>query len=117
MAQTLPQDGIWQYVNKDLFVELGIDSWPPDTRTDFLERMGNILIMRLTNRLLTGILSEEQKDQLETLLTRHPNDGSALWMFLSTEVENLDQIINEEVGAFKQQMIALAKVPSTQGAA
>lgn len=117
MAQTLPQDGIWQYVNKDLFVELGIDSWPADTRTDFLERMGNILIMRLTNRLLTGVLSEEQKDQLETLLTRHPNDGSALWMFLSTEVENLDEIINEEVGAFKQQMITLAKLPSTQGAA
>ena len=67
MADTttvLPQGGVWQYVNADLFKELSIDSWPQDTRTDFLERFGNILIMRLTNRLLAGELHEEQKGQL-----------------------------------------------------
>ena len=120
MADTttvLPQGGVWQYVNADLFKELGIDSWPQDTRTDFLERFGNILIMRLTNRLLAGELNEEQKDQLETLLSRHPNDGQSLWMFLSTEVDNLDQIIGEELGQLKKQLIALGQMPNLQGVA
>lgn len=115
-TQNLPQGGVWQYVNADLFVELGIDSWPQDTRTDFLERFGNILIMRLANRLLAGELSEEQKDQLETLLSRHPNDGQSLWMFLSAEIDNLDQIVNEELGQLKKQLIALGQMPKMQAA-
>lgn len=115
-TQNLPQGGVWQYVNADLFKELSIDSWPQDTRIDFLERFGNILIMRIANRLLAGELSEEQKDQLETLLTRHPNDGQTLWMFLTTEVDNLEQIVNEELGQLKKQLIALGQMPNMQAA-
>lgn len=116
-TQNLPQGGVWQYVNADLFKELNIDSWPQDTRTDFLERFGNILIMRLANRLLAGELAEEQKDQLETLLSRHPNDGQTLWMFLVSEVDNLEQIIGEELSQLKKQLIALGKMPNMQAAA
>lgn len=116
-TQNLPQGGVWQYVNADLFKELGIDNWPQDTRTDFLERFGNILIMRLANSLLAGELAEEQKDQLETLLSRHPNDGQTLWMFLVSEVDNLEQIVGEEVGQLKKQLISLGQMPNMQAVA
>ncbi len=112
---TLPQGGVWQYVNAVLFKELGIDSWPQDTRTDFLECFGNILVMRLANRLLAGELKEEQKDQLETLLSRHPNDAQTLWMFLTSEVDNLDEIIGEELGQLKKQLISLGQMPNLAG--
>lgn len=97
-----------KYLKADLFAELGIENLSFEEQATFLEKIGEVLQARISLRLMKE-LSEDQKDQLETLLTNHPDDAVALGVFLKNEVPNLEQIIEEEVAQYKKDLIERAK--------
>ena len=93
-----------KYLNADLFVELGIERLTPEERIQFADSFGNVIHQRLIGRLMET-LSDEQKDHLEALVTKNPNDGDAMFAYLAGAVPTLDDIAKEEVAAYKKELI------------
>src|SRR3990167_7140740 len=74
---------IQKYLKADLFTELGMNNLNPEERVSMLEAIAGVLHQRVALRLMAE-LSDEQKDQLETLVTRHPDDSVAMARFLQS---------------------------------
>lgn len=100
MATKIPVE---QYLNVNLFEELGLGRLTPEEQASFLETIGGVIQQRLTLRLME-ILTDAQKDKLEAILENGQNDA-ALGEFLSKEVPNFQDIANEEVATYKKQLI------------
>lgn len=102
MPTKLPVD---RYLKADLFQEIGLTSLTQEDRVSFLEAFGNVIQQRLSLRVMKE-LSEDQKDQLETLLTNHPDDVIGLNTFLESELPNFKDIAEEEVAKYKKELIS-----------
>lgn len=93
-----------KYLATDLFAELDLGSWPDEEREAFLESFGNVIQMRIITRLL-AILDDTQKDAFEALLKDPGTDDAALAQFLMITVPTFEDIISEEIGFYKKQII------------
>ncbi|OHB20208.1 MAG: hypothetical protein A2939_03300 [Parcubacteria group bacterium RIFCSPLOWO2_01_FULL_48_18] len=95
---------IQKYLTADLFKEIHLDALTPEQRVSFLESFGNVVQQRVTLRLMEE-MPDEQKDRLEAFLGARPDDPGALAQFLISEVPNLQDVVNEEVAAYKKQLM------------
>ncbi|MBI2122341.1 MAG: hypothetical protein HYT98_04435 [Candidatus Sungbacteria bacterium] len=103
----IPVD-VKKYLKADLFAELGMNNLNPEERVSMLEAIAGVVHQRVALRLMSE-LSSDQKDQLETLVTRHPDDSVAMGLFLKSEVPNIADIVNEEAAAYKKTLIERMK--------
>jgi hypothetical protein len=85
-----------------LLNDLGISQLPDTVSHDLSEKIASSIMQAIFLRCVSG-LSELQKHELE-LLTSHGVSGSAaISDFLKTNVAQFDDIVAEEIAAFRQQ--------------
>lgn len=95
---------VQKYLKADLFEELELSRVTPEQRVAFLESFGNIIQQRIYMRVMT-ILDDNQKNQLEALLTEHADDADAVGAFLNAEIPEFQKIVEEEVASYKKSLI------------
>ncbi len=95
---------VQKYLTADLFEELELKGVTPEQRVAFLESFGNVIQQRLYTRIMR-VLDDQQKDQLDALLTAHPDDAEAVGAFLNAEIPEFYKIVEEEVAAYKKSLI------------
>lgn len=95
---------IQKYLNANLLTELGMDAMTPEEAVAFFDAFGNIVWQRIVLRL-NDALTDEQKEKLDTLLAKQPQDPQELGAFLMSEVSGFDQIVNEEVAGYKKELM------------
>ncbi|MDP3772468.1 MAG: DUF5663 domain-containing protein [bacterium] len=93
-----------QYLNADLFEELGMARLSQEQRVEFLEAFGGVIQQRLTIRLMKE-LSDEQKEQFDRLLDTHKDDAEALNSFLQKELPHFGHAMKEEIAGYKHELM------------
>jgi ribosomal protein S17E len=92
----------------DLIKELGIDKLPEEKREHVLMQMGEIIQQRTLLRLAEE-MADEQKDEFNKVLDENKEDPEKVTEYLQTNFPELDKIVMEEIGRYKQEIMDLMK--------
>ena len=88
-------------INKNIVVTLGINTLPIEQQKEAMERLGAIVYQEVMLRVL-DILKEEEKDEFEKLIEKDPNP-ELMFNFLSQKIPNLDEIVKEEAEKLRSE--------------
>lgn len=88
----------------NLLKELGIEDLPLEQKEKILLDVTTIINQNISLRLLEE-LPEEKAKELETLLTDYADDPDRLQIFFRQEVPNFDELVQEEIAKYKQQLL------------
>ena len=92
----------------DLIKELGIDKLSEEKQEKILMQMGEIVQQRTLLRLAEE-MTDEQKDEFNKSLKENKEDPEKMTKYLQTNFPELDKIITEEIGRYKQEIMDLMK--------
>jgi hypothetical protein len=93
-------------LKKNIIVELGLQELAEDRKIDLLGKMSDLIQKRVLLRAIKS-LSVTEKEDFDKLLGK--NNPQELYRFLISKVPNIDQITDEEVIAFKEEVISRVK--------
>ncbi|MEN9342262.1 MAG: hypothetical protein RIQ54_518 [Candidatus Parcubacteria bacterium] len=85
-----------------LLGDLGIAELPEAARNDLSNKIASSIMQAIFLRCVSG-LSELQKHELELLTANGPSGSAAVSDFLKTNVPQFDDIVADEIAAFRQQ--------------
>jgi len=93
-------------LRKNIIVELGLQDLAEDRKLDLLGKMGDLIQKRVLLRAIKS-LSVAEKEEFDKLLGRE--NAQEVYRFLISKVPNIDQITDEEVIAFKEEVVEKVK--------
>lgn len=93
-------------LRKNIIVELGLQDLPSDRKLDLLSKMSDLIQKRVLLRAIKS-LAVADKQQFNGLLGK--GDEAEVYRFLIRKVPNIDEITEEEVVAFKEEVIEMVK--------
>lgn len=88
----------------NLLSELGIEDLPLEQKEKILLDVTTIINQNISLRLLEE-LPEEKAKELETLMTDYADDPDRLQIFFRQEVPNFDELVQEEIAKYKEQLL------------
>lgn len=94
-------------INKNIIVTLGINKLPVEKQKEAMERLGSIVYQEVMLRVL-DILNEEDKDMFEKMVEKDPNP-EILFEFLSSKITNFAEIVKEEAENLKEEGAEIMK--------
>ncbi len=92
---------MFNQVNDNIIKILGIDVLPIEQQKEAMEKMGALVYQEVMLRVL-DVMSEEDKDAFEKLLSENPNP-EAMFAFLDEKVPNIDAIVSEEAEKIREE--------------
>jgi hypothetical protein len=90
-----------QVLQQDILKELGIDQLPQERQNEVLSVMTEVILKRLTLRLLSG-LADAQRAEFEEIAKS--GDTEKITAFFSKNVPNYEKTIQEEIELFRSEM-------------
>lgn len=100
---SLPQP-LQKALQANLLKELAIEDLPLEQKEKILLDVTTIINQNISLRLLEE-LPEEKAKELETLLADFADDPDRLQIFFRQEVPNFDELVQEEIAKYKQQLM------------
>lgn len=88
-------------LQQNILEELGVDQLPPDRQSEILSAITELLLKRLTMKVLEN-LSAEQQTEFETVCASKDNDR--VMNFFKENVPDYENLIETEIGEFRQDM-------------
>lgn len=88
----------------DLLKELDLDDLPEGDKFKFVEEIGQVIQQNIMLRVLQE-LSPDAQDQFDTLLANAGHDPDAVELFLRAEIPKFDDIVLEEIAAYKEKLL------------
>ncbi len=93
-------------LKKNILVELGLQDLPEDRKLNLLSRMSDLIQKRVLLRVIKS-LGVEDKQEFDRLIGTENEQN--IFRFLISKVPNIDQITDEEVISFKEEVIEQVK--------
>lgn len=93
-------------LRKNILVELGLQEMPEDRKLDLLSRMSDLIQKRVLLRVIKS-LSVQEKEEFDKLLGK--GNEQEIYRYLIAKVTNIEQITDEEVIKFKEEVIEQVK--------
>jgi len=90
-----------QNLQQDIIKELGIDQLPSEKQEEVLTAMTELILKRITLRILEN-LSEDQQKEFDKVVSE--GDPEKATQFLSQNVSGYEQVVQEEIAKFKTEM-------------
>jgi hypothetical protein len=94
-------------VPADLIEEIGIDQLPLEEQAAVLEEIGDALMAGILSRAVP-LLDDASKKELDTMLDSM-EDASQLEAFLNSKIINFQEVVAEEVIAFRGEALDFYK--------
>ncbi len=91
-------------LQQNIIQELSLDVLPEKEQEEAILRIGRIIFQAVLIRVMEE-LSTREKNEFDKLLREKPDDEKAILDFLKSKIPNLDEIVNEEVAAFKKESL------------
>ncbi|MFA7142019.1 MAG: DUF5663 domain-containing protein [Candidatus Paceibacterota bacterium] len=88
-------------LTKTLFNELGLENIDTEEKEKILEQTADIVLERVLLRLMNELEEEDAKD-LNELLEKGKDEEVATILY--EKFPNIDEIFNEEINKFKQEL-------------
>lgn len=89
-------------LNKNILVELDLQDLPNERQLQLLGRMSDLIQKRVLLQAIKS-LSVADKEEFDKLLGK--DDTQSVYRFLIAKVPNIDEITNDEVIKFKEEVI------------
>ena len=93
-------------LKKNILVELGLQDLAEDRKLELLSQMSNLIQKRVLLRVIKS-LSVEDKEKFDQLLGKE--NESEIYRFLIAKVPNIEEITDEEVIKFKEEVVERVK--------
>lgn len=93
-------------LRKNILVELGLQDLPEYRKLDLLSKMSDLIQKRVLLRAIKS-LSVEEKEEFDSLLGK--GNEQEIYRYLIAKVPNIEQITDEEVISFKEEVIEQVK--------
>ena len=95
-------------LKQNIINDLGIGALPKEQQEEALFSIGNIIFQKVLIKVIEN-MAEADKDAFEKLLFEKGNEPEIILNFLRLKVDNLDAIVIEEIGKFKQESVDFMK--------
>lgn len=95
-----------EILQKNIIIELGLENLPEDRKIDLLSKMSDLIQKRVLLMVIRS-LSASDKEEFNSLLGK--DDIQEIYKFLISKVPNIDEITDEEVIKFKEEIITHVK--------
>jgi len=102
MTQTQNND----LLKKNIIVELGLQNLSQDRQLELLNKMSDLIQKRVLLRAIKS-LSVEEKQEFDKILGKE--NEQEIYRYLIGKVPNIDEITDEEVIKFKEEVIGHVK--------
>ena len=89
-------------INKNIVITLGINNLPVEKQKEAMERLGVIVYQEVMLRVL-DILTENDKNEFEKLIEEDPKPET-LFDFLANKIPNLGEIVKEEAEKLREEV-------------
>jgi len=89
-------------LRKNIIVELGLQDLPEERKLNLLSKMSELIQKRVLLRTIRS-LSVADKQEFDKLLGKE--NEQEIYQFLINKVPNIDEITDEEVIKFKEEII------------
>lgn len=89
-------------LRKNILVELGLQDLADDRKFDLLSKMSDLIQKRVLLRVIKS-LGVQDKQEFDRLLGKE--NEQAIFRFLISKVPNIEEITDEEVIKFKEEVI------------
>jgi len=93
-------------LKKNIIVELGLEALPKDRQLNLLSRMSDLIQKRVLLHVIQS-LSVADKEEFDKLLGKE--NEQTIFRFLIAKVPNIDEITDEEVIKFKEEVVEKVK--------
>ena len=93
-------------LKKNILVELGLQDLAHERQLELLNKMSDLIQKRVLLRVIKS-LSVAEKEEFDKLLGKE--NAQEIYRFLIAKVPNIDEITDEEVIKFKEEIIAHVK--------
>ncbi len=90
-----------QSIQEDLLKELGLDQLPPEKQEEILTAMTEVLLKRLTIKVLEKLNDQQQEEFSQVSAS---GDADKINQFFAANVPDYEKMIQEEIGLFKKEM-------------
>ena len=95
-------------IKDNLISQLGLDDLPQEKKIELMMKWGDIVQKDIIIRVLRE-LPEEDKAELDKLLTAKGENFEEVYKFLEGKMPNLDDIVKEEIEKFRKEIKDSAK--------
>lgn len=92
-------------INKNIIVTLGINTLPVEQQKEAMERLGSIIYQEVMIRAIE-MLEEGDKDEFEKLIEKDPNPNT-MFEFLSKKIPTLNEIVIEEAEKLREESVEI----------
>lgn len=92
----------------NLIKELGLDALSAEEQKKAILNIGRVIRQNIILRVME-LLSEEEKDEFDNLLSEKADDEETIYKFLKSKISNLDEIAEEEIKNFKESSLDLMR--------
>lgn len=89
-------------IQKNIVKELGLDRLPLEKQQKAMVEIGNIIFQRVILRVVEKLSPEEQEEMSKVMDQEKEQEGKLL-EFLRGKISGFDEMVNEEVVAFKTE--------------
>ena len=86
----------------NLFEKLEWGNLPQDKQEYLIERTGGVIFQKIMSRFIE-VLDNNDKDEIEQILSEDPVDDKKLLKFIQEKIPNSDALIQEETSAFLKE--------------
>lgn len=93
-------------LRKNIIVELGLENISESRKLELLNKMSDLIQKRVLLRVIKS-LSVAEKEEFDKLLGKE--DDQEIYRFLIAKVPEIDEITDEEVVNFKEEILAHVK--------
>lgn len=91
-----------EILRKNIIVELGLQNLPEQRKIELLSKMSDLIQKRVLLRVIKS-LSLKEKEEFDDMLGRE--NEQEIYQFLISRVPNIDEITDDEVIRFKEEII------------
>ncbi len=81
---------------ENLIARLGLSALPQKEQDEVAEKFSGVLFQAVMLKSLQS-LDEEQKDRLEKVMSKNPEDLDAMMKFFEQEVPNFSELVGNEI--------------------
>jgi hypothetical protein len=85
---------------------LGLSALSPTEQEGVLEKFSGVLFQAVMLKSLEA-LNEEQKDKLEKVMEKNPEDLDKMLAFFRLEVPDFDQIVQDSIEEIRRAMVGV----------
>jgi len=95
-------------LSKDVIVEWGLQSLPPEKQADIVERLGRMIYQAILVKAL-DILSEKEQVEFDLLLDEDKTTVEDVLGFLQSKIPTFEKLVLEERSRLKEDILVPTK--------